>query len=172
MEIRTYQPGDEAVQVAIYNTAAATLPGFKPAKSEDVVRRTGDRDFDPATRFYAVSGGEVIGYCAIQPNGRFGYPWCLPGHSAEESLFSAAVSACRSRGIKRLFSAYRADWAGQTTFLEAHGFRKAREMVNFAQNLLDLPTMVIRRGLNVSPLQADDLPALAAPGAERPTHRA
>src|SRR5262249_51646942 len=31
MTIRTFQPGDDAVQVSIYNEAAADLPKFKPA---------------------------------------------------------------------------------------------------------------------------------------------
>ena len=161
-QIRNFMPGDEEKQVAVYNAAAASLPGYKPATVEDVRRRTRAKDFDSATRFYAVDGGQVVGYCTIQANGRIGYPWCLKGHTVEEPLLNAALDACRSGGIKRVFSAYRTDWTAQAMFLEAHGFRKVREMVNFAQNLLDLPTMVIRRGLNVTPLKRDDLPAIAA----------
>lgn len=162
LEIRTFQPGDELTQAAIYNAVAANLPGYKPALVPDIQRRTSDPDFDPATRFYAVSAGQIVGYCMIQPGGRIGYPWSLPGHGAEEPLFDATVQACRSRGLHRLIAAYRADWTAQLAFFESHGFRKARDMVNFAQNLLDLPTMVIRRGLNISPLKAEDLPAMAA----------
>jgi GNAT superfamily N-acetyltransferase len=162
LEIRTYQPGDEVTQAAIYNAVAANLPGFKPALLPDLQRRTSDPAFEAGTRFYAMSGGQIVGYCMIQPSGRIGYPWSLPGHGAEEPLFDAAVETCRSRGLKRLISAYRADWTAQSAFFESHGFRKARDMINFAQNLLDLPTMVIRRGLNISPLKADDLPAMAA----------
>ena len=39
MTIRTFQPGDEATQVAIYNEAAAALPRFKPATAVEVQRR-------------------------------------------------------------------------------------------------------------------------------------
>jgi hypothetical protein len=162
LEIRTFQPGDEEKQAAIYNTVAAALPGFKRATIEDVRRRTKAKDFDPATRFYAVTGGEVVGYATIQANGRIGYPWSLPGHAAEVPLFDAAVAACRRRGIKRIFTAYRADWTAQAAFFEARGFRKAREMVNFVQNLIDLPTMIVRRGLSISPMTPGDAPAIAA----------
>ncbi|MCE9531898.1 MAG: hypothetical protein K8T89_12350 [Planctomycetes bacterium] len=162
LEIRTYQPGDESGQVAVYNTVAAKLPGFKPATSEDVRRRTKAKDFDPALRFYALAQGQIVGYCVAQANGRLGYPWTLPGHAAEEPLLNAALDACRARGIKKLFATYRADWAAPIAFLEAHEFRKARDMVNYYQNLLDLPTMVIRRGLNISPLKREDLRTIAA----------
>src|SRR5262245_60471321 len=47
MKIRTFQPGDEAVQAEIYNEAAAALPKFKPATSPEVQRRTRAGDFDP-----------------------------------------------------------------------------------------------------------------------------
>lgn len=160
-EIRTFQPGDEATQAAIYNAAAAKLPGFKPSTSEEVRRRTSAPDFDSTTRWFAVEGGKIVGYCMMQPNGRIGYPWCLPGHAAQDQLFNAAINACRSRNLKRIFAAYRADWTEPTAFFTAHGFSKTREMVNFVQGVLDLPTMVIRRGLNVTPLSPEDLPALA-----------
>ncbi len=162
LEVRTYQAGDEEKQAAIWNTAAARLPGFKPTTVDEVRRRTTARDFDPATRFYAISGGQVVGYCALQANGRVGYPWCLPGHDAGEALLDAAVKSCRSRGMTKLFTAYRADWTAQQAFFEKHGFHKAREMVNFVQSMLQLPTMVVRRGLNVRPLQPADIPGVVA----------
>src|SRR5258708_765512 len=160
--IRAYQPGDEERQAAVYTEAAKALPGFKPASIEDVRRRVKAKDFDPGTRFYAIAGGQVVGYCTIQLNGRVGYPWCLPGHDLAKPLLAAALDSCRSRGIKRAFAAYRTDWTAQTAFFENLGFHKAREIVNFAQNILDLPTMVIRRGLNVTPPKPDDVPAIVA----------
>jgi hypothetical protein len=165
IEIRTFQPGDEEKQAHVYNAAAGSLPGFKPATVDEVRRRTRVKDFDPATRFFAVSGGRVVGYCAIQVNGRVGYPWCLPATQAEESLLAAALDGCRRRGIARAFSAYRSDWTAQAAFFERNGFHKAREVMNFAQSVLDLPTMVIRRGLNVTPLTEKDVPGVAALGA-------
>jgi L-amino acid N-acyltransferase YncA len=163
-EIRSFQTGDEEAQAAIYNAAAKSLPGFKPATAEEVKRRTRSADFDPGTRCYAIAGGKVVGYCTMQTNGRVGYPWCLPGHAAEEPLLEATLAACRARGLRRVFAAYRGDWAAPAAFFEAHGFRKAREMVNFAQGAIDLPTMIVRRGLNVTPLTAADIPAVAALG--------
>jgi len=165
IEIRTYQAGDEETQAAIYNSCARSLPGFKTATAEEVRRRTRPKNFDPLTRFYAVDDGKVVGYSTIQDNGRVGYPWCLPGHDAQPQLLGAALDALRGRGAKRAFAAYRADWTEQAAFFERNGFPRVREIVNFTQNVLDLPTMVIRRGLNVTPLTPEDLPALAALGA-------
>ncbi len=162
LAIRTFQSGDEASQAHVYNTAAAKLPAFKPATSEDIRRRSGDSGFDPETRIYAVASNQIVGYCTVQPNGRISFPWCLPEHNARAWLFDAALAKSRAMGLKQLFAAYRADWTEQTAFFEANGFHKSREYVNFAQSLLDLPTMVIRRGLNVSPLKDDDLPAILA----------
>jgi hypothetical protein len=162
LTLRTYQPGDDEKQSAIWNTAAAGLPGFKPTTPAEVRRRTSAKDFNPALRFYAESNGQVVGYCALNANGRVGFPWCLPGHDAAPALLDAAVSAGRKRGIARLFTAYRADWTAPNAFFEKNGFAKVREMVNFAQGVLDLPTMVVRRGLNVGPLRASDIPAVVA----------
>lgn len=162
LQIRNFLPGDEEKQAAIWNIAAAGLPGFKPTTSEEVRRRTRAGDFDPALRFYAVANGEIVGYCSAQANGRIGFPWTLPGNDAATTLLDAAVASCRARGMAKLFTAYRADWTAQNAFFEKHGFRKARDMVNFAQNILDLPTMVVRRGLNVAPLQPGDIPAIVA----------
>ena len=166
IEIRTFRPGDEEKQISIYNSVAGSLPGFKTAGVGEVTRRTQAKDFDPSTRFYAVDSGEVVGYSTMQPNGRIGYPWCRAGCNAELPLLNAALDSCRIRGIKRVYSAYRTDWAAQAAFFEKNGFRKVRcDIVNFSQNLLDLPTMVIRRGLNVTPLKKEDIPGIAALGA-------
>src|SRR5260370_813586 len=40
MNIRNYQPGDDATQAAIYNEAAGQLPKFKPANEGEVSPRT------------------------------------------------------------------------------------------------------------------------------------
>jgi len=73
--IRTYQPGDEDAQAHIYNTAAATLPGFKPATAGAVDRRYPATGHDPASRFYAIDGhGAVVSYARFNPSGRVGYP--------------------------------------------------------------------------------------------------
>ncbi len=73
MSIRTYQPGDEVGQAAIYNAAAGALPGFKIAHPEEMLRRTRARDFDPKARTFAVEDGCVVGYCVFQPNGPVGF---------------------------------------------------------------------------------------------------
>ncbi len=65
MQIRSYQPGDELPQTRIFNTAAAALPGFKPAKPEEVARRIHAGDFDPHAMFYATENGEVVGYAVF-----------------------------------------------------------------------------------------------------------
>src|SRR6476660_6074203 len=101
MQIRTYQKGDEAQQVAIYNAAAASFTKFKPATLIEVQRRVRARDFDSTMRFYAEDGGQIIGYCNFNPNGRVSYPWCLPGkESAAQPLFDRVLHAMRNRNYK------------------------------------------------------------------------
>jgi hypothetical protein len=161
VNIRTYRPGDEAKQAALWNAVAAVLPGFKPASEDDVLRRTHARDFDPATRFYAEEDGQVIGYAMFQQNGRVSCPWCLPGKEATAvPLLDAVLEAMRSRGIARAFTAYRGDWTPVAEFFLANGFTKSRDVLNFVQNIMDLPTMVNRRSLSVTPFRPTDVPAL------------
>src|SRR5437868_6007938 len=141
MSIRTYQPGDEAAQVEVYNVAAAALPKFKPATLVEVRQRIRAKDFDPSTRFYAVEGERIIGYAGFHPNGRVSFPWCLPGKGRQaEPLFNAVLRAMKARGMTSAFAAYRGDWKLTTDFFLNHGFRQAREMVNFFVELADMPT--------------------------------
>jgi hypothetical protein len=165
--IRSYQPGDEVAQADVFNTVCGDLPGFKRADAEDVRRRTRARGFDPATRLYAEEDGRVVGYCAFHPNGRLSYPWCLSGHEAHaESLFEAALAGLRERGARRTFAAYHRDWKAPADFFSAHGMPKVREMVNFYQELTDMPTMLTRPSSPIGPFEPADLPALHAMGAD------
>jgi len=139
--IRTFRPGDEASQLAIYNTAAAELPSFKPATLIELQRRIRARDFDPSTRLYAEEGGEVVAYAVFHPNGRVSYPWTLPGAEQwREPLFEAQLAAMKLKNLPRAFAAYRADWPTQREFFLTRGFRHARDMVNFIADFNDLPT--------------------------------
>jgi hypothetical protein len=161
MTIRTFQPGDEAAQVNIYNEAAAGLPKFKPATLDEVRRRAAAPDFDPATRFVAEAGGRPVGYAGFHANGRVSFPWCRPGQEGHaEPLFEAVLGAMRRRGLPLAFAAYRGDWPAQGGFFERHGFRRARAMVNFVAAFADMPTPAAARGLSAEPLTPADLPAL------------
>jgi hypothetical protein len=161
MNIRTYQPGDEATQVAIYNEAAAGLPKFKAATVEEIRRRCQAADFDPGTRFYAEDGGQVVGYATFHTNGRVSYPWCRPGHTdVAGPLFEHVVEAMRARGLRSAFAAYRGDWSEQLAFFEQHGFVRRREMLNFVLDLLDLPTPASTLKEATRPLERADLPAV------------
>lgn len=163
MTIRAYQPGDEDAQAAIFNAACASLPGFKPAQPEDVRKRTRARGFDPAARLYAEDGGKVVGYCVFHLDGRVSYPWCLAGHEAQaEPLFAAAVEGLKSRGVRRAYAAYHKDWPAPAQFFPAHGMPKVRDMVNFYQELTDMPTMVTRPSSPITAFEAGDLPHLHA----------
>ncbi len=166
MRIRPFQPGDEEQQAAVYNAAAGPLPGFKPASADDVRRRTRARAFDPGSRVYAEDGGRVVGYCTLEPSqGRASVPWCLPGFEAAAApLFDALVAAARERGLTTLFAAYRRDWQPPADALVSHGFRHTREMVNYAADPVDLPTAVTAAAPPVTPLDADDLPAVEEMG--------
>jgi hypothetical protein len=161
--IRTYQPGDETVQVAIYNEAAADLPKFKPAIALEVLRRVSAVDFDPALRFYALENGQPRAYVVCNKNGRISFPWCKKGseHLGAE-LFQHAVEAMKERGYKTLNAAYRADWTPVLSFFKLHGFTVVRDMVNFVIDLVDMPTSPARRGAGPVPLQRGDVPALFA----------
>lgn len=162
MNIRTYQPGDEAAQVALFNEAAAALPKFKAANADEVKRRYQARDFDPTTKFYAEDGGKVIGYCTYNAhNGRVGYPWMAKGQEAHaEALFQAMLADMKQRGRKSAFAAYRADWQPVTQFFQAHDFRLVREMVNFVIDIVEMPTPAARPSLPFSPLKREDVPAI------------
>jgi hypothetical protein len=165
--IRPYQPGDEVAQAAVFNAACGHLPGFKPATADDVRKRTRARAFDPTTRLYAEDGGQVVGYCTLQTDGRVSHPWCLPGHENQaDPLFEGAIAGLKQRGVRRAYAAYHRDWPGPAEFFPAHGMPKVREMVNFYQELTDMPTMLTRPKSPITPFQPDDLPALYAMGTD------
>jgi hypothetical protein len=166
VNIRTFQPGDELFQAAVFNVAAFHLPGFKPAQAEDVRRRTRARGFDPTSRFYAVEGDQVVGYCTLEPDqGRISYPWCKKGfEDTAQPLFEAAVRSARDRGLTNLFTAYRHDWDAALRFFAGNGFATAREMINYCADPVDLPTIARRSNLPVSRLRRADVPALAEMG--------
>jgi hypothetical protein len=163
--IRTFNPGDEAQQAAVYNEAAGRLSGFKPAGEDEIRRRTRARDFDPSTRLYAEVDGRVVGYATWNPNGRVGFPWCLPGHEQwAEPLFAKALEGLRGKGVAKAFAAYRADWPDVIEFLTGHGFAKAREVWNFVMDPCEMPTMAPKPSMPISPLERSDVPAVAAMG--------
>jgi hypothetical protein len=158
MTMRTFQPGDELVQVSIYNEASADLPKFKPATLEDVRRRRQAPDFDPTARFYAVENGSVVGYAHFLPNGRVNFPWCRKGQEQHtEPLFAAVLDAMRQRGMKKAFAAYRADWTPQRDFFLGHEFEKKRDLVNFVLDLAEMPTPAARPHSPVAPLEAGEM---------------
>lgn len=166
MTIRTYQPGDELAQVGIYNEAAAELPKFKPATIDEVRRRLRGPDFDPGLRFYGIVNNRPVAYFTCQANGRVSYPWCRRGHeSLAEPLFEQGLSVLKERGLKRVFAAYRADWAPQRAFLESHGFKQVREMVNYVMDLPEMPTPGNQPMPTLKPLDDADITALPALGA-------
>lgn len=163
MDIRTFRPGDEAAQVAIYNAVGAALPKFKPATTQDVQRRTRARGFDPETRFYAEVANQVVAYCVSLPNGRVSYPWALPSYeAAQEPLMDAALEGLRRRGVARAFAAYRSDWPTMNEFFRDHGFAQVREMVNYLLDFADMPTPSVRPGGGTTPVTPEDVPALFA----------
>jgi GNAT superfamily N-acetyltransferase len=166
VKLRTYQAGDEAVQVSIFNEAAAALPGFKPATQADVEKRTRAEGFDPMTRFYAEDGGKVVGYCTLEPDqGRISFPWCKPGsEAAAPQLLEAATQEARKRGITKLFAAYRRDWEPVLGFLKAQGFAHARDMINYWLPPGESVTVVNPALSNLEELKPEDMPAIAAMG--------
>ncbi|MBV9124341.1 MAG: hypothetical protein JO112_13360, partial [Planctomycetes bacterium] len=153
--------GDEAAQADIYNEAASDLPRFKPATDAEVARRCRARDFDPESRLFAEDQGRVVGYCTYHANGRVSYPWCRPGSErAAEPLFQQALEAMRHRGQRSAFAAYRKDWPVQQSFFLEHGFRQAREMINFVLDLAEMPTALVDPRSIIFSLRPEDFPDL------------
>jgi len=140
MLIRSHQPGDEHAQARIYNTAAGSLPGFKPATAEEIGRRYGAADPDSESRYYAVENGEVVGYAVFGSNGRVSYPWCLPGaETLRQPLLKTVLLEMRKRGIPEAWTAYRANWSPVHEFLHQHDFTEKRQMINYVADLSQLP---------------------------------
>jgi hypothetical protein len=161
LTIRTFQPGDEAAQVSIYNEATALLPKFKPATLDEVRRRCRAPDFDPQSRFFALEGEQPVAYVSFHANGRISYPWCRKGfESFAEPLLTAALQALPERGVKKAFTAYRGDWIRQREFFVEHGFQQAREMISFWLDPVDMPTPAARRSYPISPAERQDVPAI------------
>lgn len=158
MKIRHYQPGDEQAQAHIYNTATGRLPGFKPATAEEIERRYRNSDPDPATKWYAVEDGAIVGYVVCNPNGRMSYPWCLPdaGH-VRQQLLDAAIRETTDRGAVEVWAAYRNDWQEPIAFFREHGFRVVREMINYVAPLASLPREEVPEGRAVAPLARTDV---------------
>jgi hypothetical protein len=161
MRIRSFQPGDEGVQVAIYNEAAAELPKFKPATVQEVQRRVRGPDFDPGLRFFAEDAGKVVGYVTGNRNGRVSFPWYKKGFDhVGAALFEHLLDAMKQKGHRKLFAAYRGDWPTITQFFEKQDFRRARDMLNFYIDLIDMPTPPARPSSAIMPFSRDDVPAL------------
>lgn len=161
--LRTFEAGDEATQVSIFNEVAGPLPKFKAATLEEIRRRCLDPDFDPQTRFFALDRtGQAVGYASFHLNGRVSIPWCRAGHEeAAELLFAQLIEAMKARGLRRAFAAYRGDWP-QCDFFLAHGFRLAREMVNFVIDLRDMPPPAAHNISLIGPMRREDVPAVFA----------
>jgi hypothetical protein len=163
VDIRTFERGDEAAQVAIYNEAAGPLPKYKPAKIEEVTRRVNAPDFDASMRFYAIQAGQAVAYVVFNRNGRVGFPWCRKGHEQLAGpLFDHMLGDMSKRGYRRVFTAYRGDWPTVLDFFHQRGFTVAREMVNFMIDIVELPTLPARPQSSVTPPQRGDVPALFA----------
>jgi hypothetical protein len=159
--IRTFERGDEGAQISIYNEAAADLAKFKPATLDEVRRRCRGPDFDPKTRLFALEGDVPVAYVSFHANGRVSYPWCRKGQEKwAEPLFQAAFDALRAGGVHRVFTAYRTDWPQVHEFFLKHGFQRARDMVNFILDIVEMPTPAARPSNPFSPLQRTDIPHL------------
>jgi hypothetical protein len=151
------------VQARIYNTAAASLPGFKPGKPEEIARRLHAGDSDPHAMFYATENGDVLGYAVFASSGRISVPWCLPGGEAvREPLLETVVAAMKTRGLPEAWAAYRADWSPVLDFLRGHDFTQNRSMINYVTETSRLAAIDrIPPNRLVTHLQRAELPNLA-----------
>jgi hypothetical protein len=162
MQIRSYQPGDEVAQARIYNTAASSLPGFKPGKPEEIARRIHAGDSDPLTMFYATENGEVAGYAVFGSSGRISFPWCLPGaQAAQQPLLETILAMIKTRCLPEAWAAYRADWVPVLDFFRENSFTQNRSMINYVTETSRLPALDrLPQNRLVTHLQRDELPDL------------
>jgi hypothetical protein len=72
----------------------------------------------------------------------------------------------KARKMPSAFAAYRGDWTTVKDFFLAHGFRQAREMLNFLVDLVDMPTPPARPSNSVTPFKREDIPALLRMGCQ------
>jgi L-amino acid N-acyltransferase YncA len=160
MQIRNYLPGDEVMQARVYNEAAGKLPAFKPANAEEIARRYRTSDADPASKFYAVVEGEVVGYCVFNPNGRVSYPWCV-SHAAEvqPQLMDAVLDGLRRRGGREAWVTYRSDWTTILDFFLQNGFSTVGELINYVGEVARLPKLEPPADFALAPLARDDIMA-------------
>jgi hypothetical protein len=163
MLIRNCLPADAEHEAAVYNAAAARLPGFHPVTPDQVRRTAASRAADPPARLCAEEGGRLVGYASFEPTGRVHYPWCLPGYERMvHQLFGTVLRTLADRHVARAYAACRADWPDQIEFFEDHGFARVRDVVKFTQSIADLPTMFQRPGLNITLVRPEDVPAIEA----------
>ena len=112
---------------------------------------------------WPVEAACPVGYAGFHANGRVSFPWCRPGYEDQaKPLFEAVLTAMRQRRMPLAFAAYRGDWPEQGRFFQQHGFRQAREMVNYFAPFTDMPTAANQRGFGAEPLTPADLPELRA----------
>ncbi len=159
MPIRSYQAGDEHAQARIYNTAAAGLPGFKPATPAEITRRFQAVGSDPRATFYAEDDGEVVGYAVFAANGQISWPWVLHGAEAlRQPLLETMLAEMRRRGLAEAWAAYRADWTPVLDDLRERGFTEKRTMINYVADLASLPVQDrVGSSRAVEPLARDEL---------------
>ena len=142
MPIRSYQTGDEHAQARIYNTAAGSLPGFKPSTAEEIARR-----YQAATG----SGIEILRRRERRSRGlrrlRLQWPDQLPMVSARSGDFAPTVLETmllemRKRGIPEAWTAYRGDWSSVHEFLHQQDFTEKRTMINYVAESSRLPPRI------------------------------
>lgn len=156
--IRTYQPGDEVGQVAVYNEATRAFPGYKLATVDEVLRRYRSLEFDPLSKLYAVRNGRMVAYVSFSSNGRVSAPWCLPDAAdAGSLLMEAAVNSMRQRGLNRAWAAYRADWTEIRRLLESFHFAQTIEIFNFIADIAKLPANADCAPFTIRKLDRNDI---------------
>ncbi len=161
MRIRAYESRDAAVQAEIYNVAGRMLPSFKLTTPEEVERRSTERPFDPAQRFFAVDQDQPVGYCQYHPSGRISFPWCLPGHEeVRQPLLHAMLRAMKAKGYTHVFTAYRSDWEPVWEWFRGEGFTLKRTINNYFLDFNEMPTPSGRIGTPITPLIVEDLEEL------------
>ena len=142
MQIRSYQPGDELAQARIFNTAAGSLPGFKPAKPEEiraVSKRATSTPRQCSTPPKTAMSLRTRSSARVAVSVSRG---ACRREAAQEPLLEKIVREMKSRGIPNAWAAYRGDWLPVIDFLREHGFTQNRSMINYVAETSGIPPSV------------------------------
>lgn len=164
MLFRGYRSGDEHAHALIRRATSSLYPGLPAATSDTLLDDISPSHFPSIVPIYADesagSSGGIRGTISLRADGRVSIPECLPGHEhLAPELVRQAMKLAASRGLSRAVAIVPARWPLDEVFRQS-GFCRVREIVNFTQSALGLPTAVGRSSTRFQSMTPADLPGI------------